>query len=679
MRTQVKSTPEKSSNAMLRRISAVVLLAVLFLALLAPFWPSSTLYAQMATWEYAAGDIIHSVAISADQQLQLIGSRNNQVVALDAAGETRWTFNTTGTVWGVATTADGARSVIGAEDRHVYLLDAQGKALWEYRHSHILLDVAIARDGSLVAAVTENRMVLAFDGATGDLRWQASLPNIAETVAIYGTSSARVVVGTRNSQVHLFNTDGTELWVASLRQAVQGVAAASNGARIVAGTTGGTIVMFNGANATPLWEVNLPTAVNALDMTPDGKLVVAGTQGGILYVLNGDDGTIQQENAITSPVEAVAVTENGNAFLVGSRSGNAQFIDKSTAAAAFATQQRFQNTLIIGVPVALGVLLLLFALWVRTTTVGQHFWQVSAAKPRSVGQQMWQARISYLFLIPTVTLLLIFNYYPAFSGLYHAFTVWKPGVETRWVGLEQFRQIMNNAYFWVGVQNAILLILSGFIKTLTMPLLVAELIFHIRSQIVQYGIRSLFIIPLVVPGVVGILLWANIYDPNIGLLNKTLEAIGLVEWTRVWLGDKNTALGAIIAIGFPWVSAFALLIFYGGLISIPMELFDASKVDGAKIWQRIWRVDLPLLVPQFRLLLILGFIGGVQEFQLIFLTTGGGPGNVTYTPALELYYQAVRFNNFGFASAIGAVLFLVILGGTILNMRYVTSAVEYEA
>jgi ABC-type sugar transport system permease subunit len=228
------------------------------------------------------------------------------------------------------------------------------------------------------------------------------------------------------------------------------------------------------------------------------------------------------------------------------------------------------------------------------------------------------------------------------------------------------------------VQNALLLVFSGFVKTLTMPLLVAELIFHIRSQVIQYGIRSLFIVPLVVPGVVGILLWANIYDPNIGLLNQTLEALGLSSWTRVWLGDRNTALGAIIAIGFPWVSAFALLIFYGGLISIPVELFDAAKVDGARFWQRFWRIDLPLIIPQIRLLLILGFIGGVQEFQLIFLTTGGGPGNVTYTPALELYYQAVRFNNFGFASAIGTVLFLVILGGTILNMRYVTSSVEYE-
>ena len=85
-----------------------------------------------------------------------------------------------------------------------------------------------------------------------------------------------------------------------------------------------------------------------------------------------------------------------------------------------------------------------------------------------------------------------------------------------------------------------------------------------------------------------------------------------------------------------------------------------------------------MLLGQIRLLLILTFIVMVQEFSAVFLTTGGGPGSSTYVPSLELYYQAVRFNNFGMASAIGAVLFLVILGGTIINLRYVKSSVEYS-
>jgi len=90
-------------------------------------------------------------------------------------------------------------------------------------------------------------------------------------------------------------------------------------------------------------------------------------------------------------------------------------------------------------------------------------------------------------------------------------------------------------------------------------------------------------------------------------------------------------------------------------------------------------IDLPLLMGQIKLLLVLGFIGGMQEFSIVFLTTEGGPYNATYTPALELYYQAMRFNNFGLASAIGTVLFLVIMVGTIINLKFVRSATEFQA
>lgn len=636
------------------------------------------LYAQSATWEINAGDIVHSVALADDQQLQVVGSRNNRVTALDAAGQTVWTFATSGTVWGVAVSADGNQIAVASEDRRVYLLDRTGQPLWTHRGSFIFRNVAISRNGALVVAVAENRDVVALDGQSGDVRWTFTLPDVANSVAIYGTDTPRVVVGTHNSRVYLLSPEGAELWHAQLANPVTAVDTVANGARVAAGTETGLVVLLNGANTDRIWQRQLTQSVNGIAITPDGSLIAAVTADGLLTVLNGQDGSIAQTVQTDSALEAVDTTPDGSLFLLGERSGQVRLVDRAAAAASFAARQRLATTLRLGIPLVVVLLLAAFLLWVRMTAGGQYFWTVRAARPRGFVQRVWRARVSYFFLLPTVALLLLFNYYPAVSGLYHAFTVWKPGVETRWVGLHQFRMVMEDAYFWVGIKNALLLIITGYLKTFTMPLLAAELIFHIRNRFLQYGIRSAFVIPLVVPGVVGILLWTNIYDPNIGLLNKTLAALGLETLQRIWLGDERTALWSIIAIGFPWVGAFALLIFYGGLISIPQELFDAARVDGATTWRRFWRLDLPLLLPQFKLLLILGFIGGVQEFQLIFLTTGGGPGNVTYTPALELYYQAVRFNNFGLASAIGTVLFLVILGGTVFYMRYVTSAIEYE-
>lgn len=635
--------------------------------------------AQEPAWELQTGDVVNSVALSADASLQVVGSRNNLVTALDQTGQTRWQFTPAGTVWGVAVSADGARIAVAAEDRRVYLLDNAGAKLWEYPGDYIFLDVAIARDGSLVAAVAEDRAVYALDGASGALLWRTLLPNVADTVAIYGAQQARVLAGTRDSQVHLFNTDGSELWRAQLQNAVRGVAATGNGARVVAVTDAGNVVMLNGATSNVLWTQSLGNRLRDVAISADGTLILTGGADSTIFMLDGQDGAVQQSRALEAAIEAVALTPDGNFFMVGARDGSALFAGVAAFASTFAMQQRTQLLLRIAIPLAIVLLLLGFVFWVRRSAAGQRFWRVRAAAPRATGAAMWRHRSSYFFLVPTLSLLLLFNYYPAVSGLYHAFTVWKPGIETRWVGLQHFETILHDAYFWVGIRNAVILVIAGYVKVFTVPLLVAELLFAIRNRFLQYGIRSLFIIPLVVPGVVGILVWVNIYDPNIGLLNRTLIALGLSDLTNVWLGNANTALAAIIGIGFPWVSPFALLIFYGGLITIPQELFDAAKVDGASAWKRFRHIDAPLLMSQFRLLLILGFIGSVQEFQSIFLTTGGGPGNVTYTPALELYYQAVRFNNFGLASAIGAVLFLVILGGTVFYMRAVTSALEYDA
>jgi ABC-type sugar transport system permease subunit len=405
--------------------------------------------------------------------------------------------------------------------------------------------------------------------------------------------------------------------------------------------------------------------------------VLVGTLDGNVYVFEAADGAVIQQQTLESAITSVAISADGSTLLYGDRDGQARSLRSAVGAADFVAQQETQRNLLIGTLVGALVLVVAFSLWVQRTSAGRHFWDVRSARPRRLFRMMWRSRISYLLILPTIVLLLIFNYYPAASGLYHAFTEWTPGISTKWIGLENFQDLVNSPYFFIGVRNAVTLALAAFLK-LAVPLLVAELIFHIRNSVVSYSMRTLFVIPLVLPSVVTILLWVNIYDPNIGLLNQTLHALGLDSLTKAWLGDRNAALPAIIAIGFPWVSPFALLIFYGGLVSIPEELFDAAKVDGANIWTRFRRIDIPMMIGQIRLLVILVFIGSIQEFQSIFLTTGGGPGNVTYTPALELYYQATRFSNFGLASAMGAVLFFVILGGTILNLRAVRSQTEYQ-
>ena len=660
------------------------LLALLLALLLVP----PTLAQSDEGWRANLGDVIYGTALSDDGSVQVIGSRDNRVAAYNPQGELLWEFRPGGTVWGVSVSGDGAWTSVASEDRNLYLLDANGEEVWRYRSSRIFLSTAISQDGSRVAGMDEARDLYYFDRESSEPLWTTALQNIADSIAIYGVSAIRPVTGSRDSQVHLYSPDGRRLWRAQLADEITSVAVSSSGAYVVAGSLDGRLTLINGANAEILWQQNLPNPVSCnsrqrriclnVAISGDGTRTLVGTRSGDVYLLNTEDGAVLQAHRMPDSPSSVTLSPDGEHWLVGVRNGEVWSTTTTAAAAAYVTAVNNQRLLAVAIPTVIALLLGLFALWVRRTASGAYFWNETSRPVRKTLKLMWSSRISYFLIAPTIIMLLIFNYYPAASGLYHSFTDWNPGGETTWVGLKQFQAMVDSTYFWIGMKNAVLLAVAAFVK-LAIPLLVAELIFHIRSSFFQYAVRTMFVVPLVVPSVVGILLWVNIYDPNIGLLNNLLDSLGLESLTRAWLGDRNTAMGAIIAIGFPWISPFALLIFYGGLITIPQELFDAARVDGATWWKRFTRIDLPMLLPQIKLLMILAFIGSVQEFQLIFLTTGGGPGNVTYTPALELYYNATLFNNFGLASAMGTFLFVIILGGTIINLRYVRSQVEYEA
>ena len=421
---------------------------------------------------------------------------------------------------------------------------------------------------------------------------------------------------------------GKQIWEATLDYTVRGLDVTPNGAKVVAGDDRGTLALIDGASGEIIWQTTVGTSVPAVGIDVTGDLIVAGS--------NRRPVRHFRRRRQDPPASHDAQWASGSCPDAGRkphcpRHGRGGWRSVQTTALAPSAcpkphppSARFIWPLVIGVGV---VLLLLLGLGLRKTKDGQRAWRHAGTNSRSLGRDIWKARISYIFLIPTVTLLLVFNYYPAASGIYHAFTEWTPGLSTTWVGLDQFEALQENKYFWVGIGNLVILIVTGFLK-LAIPLAVAEMIFHLRSSRVAYGFRTLFVLQVIVPGVVGVLLWVNVYDPNIGLANQLLRAVGLESLTRSWLGEADTAMAAIVFMGFPWVSAFALLIFYGGLISIPGDIFDSAALDGASTFRRIINMDLPLLIGQIRLLLILTFIATVQEFAAIFLTTGGGPGIV---------------------------------------------------
>lgn len=291
----------------------------------------------------------------------------------------------------------------------------------------------------------------------------------------------------------------------------------------------------------------------------------------------------------------------------------------------------------------------------------------------------------YLFILPTLLLLVVFNYYPFFSAFYHSLFDWD-GVNTRYIGLQNFQNIFKDEILVASVPNILILTVAGVFFALTLPLLAAEFIYNLRSERSRLFYRFIFTIPLVVPWVVTVLVWRFLYDPIDGPINQFLTLVGLDHLARPWLADPKIAIYAIAMlggggtfVGFPFVAGLNLLLYLAGLNNIPSEVMDAAKLDGASGRKRFILIDLPLIKGQIRVILIMTMITQIQGFQTIILLTRGGPGYSTMVPGMAMYQYAFEFGRMGYASAIGVVLFGVMLLLTLFTLNRLRSNVEFEA
>ena len=296
---------------------------------------------------------------------------------------------------------------------------------------------------------------------------------------------------------------------------------------------------------------------------------------------------------------------------------------------------------------------------------------------RRVLRQMRRRWYCYVMMSGTIVLLIVFAYYPAFSAFYHSFTYWDGYLPARWAGLANYTEVFTQPIFRKAFVNMFLLSGWQVFRAATFPLIGAALIYRMRSEKMAYAFRLLFVLPIVIPSVVGILVWRQLYDPNIGLFNAILERLGLE--TLSWLNDPKTALASLMFMNFPWIDGVGLLIYLAGLLAIPVEVIEAAIMDGAGSWKRFWAMELPLILPQVRLIVILNVIGAFQGFGWQLLVTEGGPLDSTTVPAFQMYKEAIRIGRFGVGSAVGVILFVMIFVLTMSNRASIRSDVEYEA
>ena len=289
----------------------------------------------------------------------------------------------------------------------------------------------------------------------------------------------------------------------------------------------------------------------------------------------------------------------------------------------------------------------------------------------------FRASLGVLYSLPALVLLLVFSVLPFLWSLRLAFYESNGLGFSEFAGLGNFFEIFTDSMFWWSAMIlAVFVLLMAPIQTIG-PLIGARLVYAVKHKFAASVYRAVFVLPVVIPMAVGVLIWRDLYSGD-GAVNQLLTLVGLESWARSWLGDRAVVIPAIVFMGVPFVGGVNLLIYLAGFLNIPSSMHEAAAIEGASVWRVFFSIELPWLLPQIRLIVVLSLIGAIHSYEHILILTNGGPGDATLVPALYLFRHGFEYGNLGYACAVGVILFAVTLGLTLLNFRLTRSAGSHQ-
>jgi raffinose/stachyose/melibiose transport system permease protein len=268
-------------------------------------------------------------------------------------------------------------------------------------------------------------------------------------------------------------------------------------------------------------------------------------------------------------------------------------------------------------------------------------------------------RIGYLYLLPAFAVYAALVLAPLGHTIWLSLFQWDGLSPKTWVGLDNYREIVRDPALRAAFEHSFVLILFYAVIPVCLGLVLVGALSRARVR-GQAAFRTVLFLPQVIPLVVVAVVWRMIYAPEDGPLNRLLHGVGLGSLARPWLGDFNFALPAVGVVGTWVMSGLALVLFMAGVQKVPQSLYDAARVDGAGPVREFLAVTLPNLRGEIAVALTLTTIAALRNFDLVYITTQGGPGNSTSVPAFEVYNRAFQIGQVGSAAAIGFTLACVI-------------------
>ncbi|UQN28863.1 carbohydrate ABC transporter permease [Brachybacterium kimchii] len=280
-------------------------------------------------------------------------------------------------------------------------------------------------------------------------------------------------------------------------------------------------------------------------------------------------------------------------------------------------------------------------------------------------------RLALPYLAPALVLYAVFLVYPMIDAVRLSFFEWsgfrieKP----EFVGLDNYvRLFTSDPVFWTALRNSVIWVIASLLVPTVIALLLA--LGLNRRMLGRNLMRAVFYIPAVFASITVAAMWRWIYNPTLGFVNQLLHAVGLGDLAQSWLGDPQFALASIFVANIWQAVGFSMVLFLAGLQSVPLELVEAAKLDGAGAWQRFRNVTVPALRPTTVVVVILTIINALKVFDLVVGLTGGGPAQSTQVLALWSYTQSFTNHEYGMGGAVATVLLLVTLALVIPYMAW---------
>lgn len=280
-------------------------------------------------------------------------------------------------------------------------------------------------------------------------------------------------------------------------------------------------------------------------------------------------------------------------------------------------------------------------------------------KTREKRKNLWQGNGGFLYVLPSLLLITLFYLIPLVMTGYFSFTDYSVLKPPTWTGLENFKKMLGDPFFRPAIRNTIIYtFLTVPLQTLLSLWIAHAIASRFRGRFGRFLKSSLFV-PVISSMVLVGTVWKFMLATRGGIINNVLEWFGMEGLN--WLGESNLALVSVCMVAVWKNVGYFLVIYYAGIMDIPVSLFEAAEVDGATGWQKLRYITIPYLKPITYLVITLGTIWSFQVFDLVYTMTGGGPGTATVTMVMSIYQSGFKQYQMGYASAMSLVLFVLVV------------------